>query len=146
VLSLSACAAPPAPDAQVSAVSADDCSGQGLVSLGMEDGMNGFGLELRSARLAACRALDVEPDVDAYTAAFSEGAARYCGMENANRLGRNGMAILRFCGDDQQAAFDISYQQGLDMRNAIAPIPYIGLGADAGPSGQRWRIGPDILL
>lgn len=138
---LSACAGQPAPVATVSAVGAENCVGQGIDALGIEDGMNGFGLDLQAARFASCRAVGVAPDQERYAAAYAEGAARYCGLENAHRLGRKGVAILRDCPAEQQA-FDDAYAQGLLMRDALAPLPHIGVVY----GGQRRTVGPASLL
>lgn len=138
---LSACAGQPAPVATVSAVGADNCVGHGIDALGMEDGMNGFGPELQVARLASCRAVGVAPDEARYAAAYADGAVRYCGLENAHRLGRKGVAILRDCPGEQQA-FDDAYEQGLQMRDALAPLPHIGVVH----GGQRRSVGPASLL
>jgi hypothetical protein len=145
-LLLAACVAPPEPSTKFSEVTAGNCTGQSISTLGIEDGMNGFGPDIRGARLATCRAVGVDPDESRYAEAYAEGAARYCGIENALRLGRQGIAILRQCPADQQAGFDDSYATGLAQRHVIAPLPHIGIGTGAGPSGQRRKIGPGLML
>ena len=144
LLLLSACVAPPAPEARVSEVSAEDCSGEGLVVLGVRDGMDGYGADIAEARLAACRAIGTPADPKAYGDAHAEGAARYCGVENAFRLGRKGIKPLRSC--PAQAGFDNAYENGLALRDAIAPLPHVDVGTPGGPVRNRVRIGPWLLL
>ncbi|MBL4806982.1 MAG: DUF2799 domain-containing protein [Rhodobacteraceae bacterium] len=83
-------------------------------NIGYNDGVNGRSSDYVSRHFDACADQGISPDTQAWQTGRTQGLLRYCTVDNAYIIGRNGRSFNTVCPINQRASLGRAFDWGAE--------------------------------